>query len=291
MAIANGCAPEGPLEKDTLTIVLISDVHSSMVNVTRCVEKTAFLQLWPDFVFLTGDIANMDNKQPNDIAVVSKFEGDVAAILEEAGRVAGKVVYLPGNHDPPTLFDRDEAPSLCSSAYNIHCRRLRIAKNLVLVGFGGAPPAFRQNGIGREKVWDGYPFDNELEMKRSMRDFFSESANPARVPLLGQRKEDKGTIPRPALFCSMEDDLTLPLKPKDQIIFLSHCGPASSKTTIVEAEDGSGKIYSGSTSVEDLLCHRDNPSRAVVCIHGHTHASRGQAKVADVPVVNPGSLK
>mmetsp|Transcript_47760 Transcript_47760/g.123884 ORF Transcript_47760/g.123884 Transcript_47760/m.123884 type:complete len:174 (+) Transcript_47760:647-1168(+) len=144
-------------------------------------------------------------------------------------------------------------------------------------------------------------------MKRSMRDFFSESANPARVPLLGvgniacfslfclkcykQRKEDKGTIPRPALFCSMEDDLTLPLKPKDQIIFLSHCGPASSKTTIVEAEDGSGKIYSGSTSVEDLLCHRDNPSRAVVCIHGHTHASRGQAKVADVPVVNPGSLK
>mmetsp|Transcript_47746 Transcript_47746/g.123835 ORF Transcript_47746/g.123835 Transcript_47746/m.123835 type:complete len:92 (+) Transcript_47746:60-335(+) len=79
MAIANGCAPEGPLEKDTLTIVLISDVHSSMVNVTRCVEKTAFLQLWPDFVFLTGDIANMDNKQPNDIAVVSKFEGDVAA--------------------------------------------------------------------------------------------------------------------------------------------------------------------------------------------------------------------
>eukprot|EP00494_Astrolonche_serrata_P005525 UN05541 len=72
---------------------------------------------------------------------------------------------------------------------------------------------------------------------------------------------------------------------KDQIVFMTHVGPFSSRTTIVEKDT---TIMSGSKTIDNII--EKHKSKIVCNIHGHVHDSPGCSFISTCPIINPGSL-
>lgn len=63
-------------------------------------------------------------------------------------------------HD--TLSHFTKPPSLPGSIdypLNVHSRKVQIAPNLILLGFGGSVPGF----VDGKKVWEGFPFTSDKQ--------------------------------------------------------------------------------------------------------------------------------
>ena len=71
-------------------------------------------------------------------AKYSASEGDMSAVLSALENIHCRVVYVPGVHDPSsTILSRDDQPlpRLTPQSCNLHGRCLRVAPELVLVGY------------------------------------------------------------------------------------------------------------------------------------------------------------
>ncbi|ORZ39755.1 hypothetical protein BCR44DRAFT_1425583 [Catenaria anguillulae PL171] len=93
----------------------------------------------------------------------------------------------------------------------------------------------------------------------------------------------------------------------DQVVFLTHSGPATSATTLIRTDvtepDPIWKFYhhvnSGSPSFLDILRTPPKPTSGTpvtrplipLVLHGHSHWSRGVHRINASTVVNPGSFK
>jgi len=47
------------------------------------------------------------------------------------------LIYLPGNHDPETLFKVEESPKITENSINLHLKSEIIKDDLLLVGISG----------------------------------------------------------------------------------------------------------------------------------------------------------
>lgn len=52
-----------------------------------------------------------------------------------------KVLYVPGGNDSRELFEKDKAMDAEAKSVNVHKDTYELAKDLLLVGLGGAVPA------------------------------------------------------------------------------------------------------------------------------------------------------
>ena len=105
-----------------------------------------------DYVFVSGDIANM----PNNTEVADRQETETALTdLENLFKIdiepfAKQLVYIPGNHDPIELFGRGETkkPVLSTDPNaNIHMGLMRLRDDLVVIGLGGSTQNHVQKGL------------------------------------------------------------------------------------------------------------------------------------------------
>ena len=83
--------------------------------------------------------------------------------MNELEGFADDLLYIPGNHDPSTLFneDRSKLPILGSNPNgNIHRGIYKLMDNLIVVGLGGCVQDFvQENGVGELKpCWAPYPY-------------------------------------------------------------------------------------------------------------------------------------
>ena len=87
-----------------------------------------------------------NNKDEPDPEEDSLSEGRIQTLfMNELERYANELIYIPGNHDPSTLFKepRDERPLLCSNVEgNIHKSAIKLRENLVIIGLGGCVQDF-----------------------------------------------------------------------------------------------------------------------------------------------------
>jgi len=51
--------------------------------------------------------------------------------------ICPKLIYVPGNHDPHTLFNLEESPKITENSINLHLKSEIIKDDLLLVGVGG----------------------------------------------------------------------------------------------------------------------------------------------------------
>ena len=61
--------------------------------------------------------------------------------MNELEGFADDLLYIPGNHDPITLFNKDKnkLPILSSNLDgNLHMAAMKLRENLIIIGLGGS---------------------------------------------------------------------------------------------------------------------------------------------------------
>ena len=183
--------------------------------------------------------------------------------------ICPNLIYVPGNHDPETLFKVDESPKITENSINLHLKSHIIKDDLLLVGVGGCTCAVSSkeefyhsyHDLDTKKIiWKGYPYiDN------------NDSPNYEKSDEM--LKKDLNKID------SVVDNH------KGNVLVLSHVGPFTSNTANAYED---GLIYSGSQSLNDFLLKYEN--KIIGNVHGHTHDGQGMGKVHKIKICNPGAI-
>jgi len=145
-----------------------------------------------------------------------------------------RVVFIPGNHDPELLFQQ---AGDTGDYINAHFKFIEVAPGLFITGFGGSVPGYLVNDK-KEPAFLGYPFNTEADVEKALTSFTSQFDE------------------------SMKNN---------QFIFLSHCGPMKSPTSILWSFGQ--EIDTGSSTLDKMLT--DHSENMVVYMHGHSHTGAG----------------
>lgn len=115
-------------EKSSFTFILISDLHMNHKKLEKLKSwYFSFLEEKIDFVFALGDFDNLKNPCSRQDQIDS--EARISNILCFLEFFACPIIYLPGNHDPDTLFQIEEEinptelKKLTQHSVNLHKRK------------------------------------------------------------------------------------------------------------------------------------------------------------------------
>eukprot|EP01091_Cochliopodium_minus_P003838 TRINITY_DN13792_c0_g1_i1.p1 TRINITY_DN13792_c0_g1~~TRINITY_DN13792_c0_g1_i1.p1 ORF type:complete len:296 (-),score=89.41 TRINITY_DN13792_c0_g1_i1:89-976(-) len=251
------------IDKEEITILLTTDVHSAWENIDLLKKEIEIKHKDKkiDVIFITGDLSNYPGKLDKEQkqSDIEKSESEIDRVLKEHETICPKIFYLGGNHDPLSTMvdDTEKLKKLGNTSVNIHNSVLtNFAPNLILCGYGGAGPGLVDDKV----VWQGFPFAKD--------DDISVGYNK----LINEREELKD------------------LKKEDSVIFLTHCGPMSSSTS-VHHKIGKQTVQSGSKSLDNLIRTQKVQDNVFINIHGHTHSGVGFNKIGSVGIINAGPLQ
>lgn len=111
-------------------ILIVSDIHGNVQEledlrqyIARDEDEVPGERIpVPDLVLCCGDLTNYVNAMKDDEAETAKAEAEVSQVLRTLENICGRVVYVPGNHEPPCCF-ASEPPSLSQMAVNAHMKQ------------------------------------------------------------------------------------------------------------------------------------------------------------------------
>ena len=224
-----------PEDVSRLKVLLIGDIHSQLRNIEMLVDELVLLA--GDLVSIPGvDLAGWTQSGVAS-ARSAAWLPTIAAELKLLQQLvpADKLYWVPGNHDPPQLFDADN-----KIQGNMHGRSAIIADGLRLVGWGGATRAVQRDTLSQaERVsWDGFPWLTEQAAANSLSE------------LSGLTVEG------------------------EQQLMLTHCGPRGSGTTSIQRDAEAYPIESGSTSLQTLVKAHAETLVGVLHGHTHVAGGR-----------------
>eukprot|EP01083_Nonionella_stella_P141479 436013_1 len=234
-----------------LRILITSDIHKATGNISKLGEWLKKRKIGVNWLFSPGDFLNMSSEDQTQTEERNRGEKEIAGLLSELANINSPVFYLPGNHDPISLFQKD-ATSLGENSINMHNSVVELCDGLHLSGFGGSVPAY-QDG---KYLWEGYPYTSEQQLEEE--------------------------------YSELSDKIEK-LNPSN-LIFMTHVGPANSGTTLDRSYTGEPEVTSGSETFFNAISSKEMQARTLFYVHGHTHFAPGQCWIGKVPVINPGSL-
>ena len=248
------------VEKTEIKIIFLTDYHMKKENVEK-------LKAWylsepvqdVSLVIVGGDFDNLNDQSFSKEAENDESEARISSFLNFLEFFGCKIYYVPGNHDPPTMFSSDDFPSkrrsLTQNSFNSHKMVYKLGTNLSIVGVGGSIPALKKDTKtgDTENLWIGYPYPKDGDMEGDLEEV--------------QRLIDASN--------------------GHQILFLSHNGPDASSTAIYEYSEDT-IINAGSGSLTKFILK--NKDRLLINLHGHVHPAQGMAKIELVPIINGGAF-
>ena len=217
-------------------------MHLNLERTTKLVEWVVAEAQEFDFILLTGDIISLTQEEHGLASCAAAAEGSTSSVLSALESIQSKVIYIPGNHDHSSLFlPAPQRPHLTVFSRNIHASSIRVAHDLILLGFGGSCPATKAG----EECWTGVPYASQAA--------FSEAFAAA----AGQWQQD--------------------VRAGDSVLLCTHVGPHCSATATVHNFAPLDTISSGGDAVSRHIQHmqRTHPRQLLANIHGHTHDARG----------------
>ena len=203
-------------------------------------------------------------------------EGDMSAVISALENIQCRVAYVPGNRDPATTAPNPpavgEAPSapprLTPHSCNVHRRCLRLAPDLILVGFGGGHRTSTDADVDAKADADAALHD----ALAALLDLDAAAASAAPPP--------------PAGASRLGLDRVLP---GDAVVLLTFAAAATEPGPA--AAGAAAAPANGSAGLAALLRHP--AAQARVCLHAHSGAGAGSGRLGSaglIPVVDPGSL-
>ena len=109
----------------TLSILLVSDIHedlNSLDELANFCKKSSYV---PDYIFNLGDIITIPDGQQDDPKIGAEKEKLITQILSKLEKISENVLYIPGNHDPKSLYSQ-EPPQLTEKSKNLHMKNVKI---------------------------------------------------------------------------------------------------------------------------------------------------------------------
>ena len=250
-------------------ILIISDIHMKTESVLKLLDwnrdnnKTKF-----DMILITGDFDNLTQyKKVADLPEYIESEKRIQILIELLKVFNCPVYIIPGNHDPYSMFDTEISGRVLRrflqsgvvvggfKIENMHKKKLYLSDRLVLIGHGGAVPAYDDPESTKNFKWAGFPYDNEIELEQ---DFLE-------TKKLIEEETNKGNT----------------------IILMTHVGPKMSQTSVAYYNQDD-IVYAGSSYMDSIL--KNYTSNILLFAHGHTHVGSGFKNFDSTTVLNAGSL-
>jgi Icc-related predicted phosphoesterase len=256
-----------------LNFLVVTDIHKSLPYIEKLKEWQMETKHMFDYVFCLGDILNLKEEDQKNDEIVFKSEGELSSIINYLENICLNVLYIPGNHEPHTLF-RKCPPKLTVKSQNIHKCFYQITKDLYVFGFGGSVPTILSKfnvdqtclftDITNDILWEGYPFIGDYD---SADNAFKTEFMEAWSSGLEEIKNERGTLEG------------------IKFILLTHNGPFYSNTSVLNYKNRFS--YMGSKFLNNFI---NNSTDILADLHGHTHDGKGLCKVNNVEVINAGPL-
>ncbi|KAJ4460168.1 hypothetical protein PAPYR_3556 [Paratrimastix pyriformis] len=193
-----------PLVEDLSTIrfIIVSDIHEqfqyrllvSLAIYIVSLRLVPLLSQWvqnhrayPDFIICLGDVVTLPHPEKATVDQITEAESRVSTALFGLETIGQRVVFIPGNHDPPATV-LPNPPSYSAGTVISHMTAVRLLPDLVLACIGGSIPGYRN----KEPCWDSFPWDSEHAFRQALlaSPFYSLFA-PRRADMLQQHR---GTI-------------------------------------------------------------------------------------------------
>mmetsp|Transcript_13890 Transcript_13890/g.23033 ORF Transcript_13890/g.23033 Transcript_13890/m.23033 type:complete len:374 (-) Transcript_13890:77-1198(-) len=262
--IIAGSQRVGDVHIEALRILIVSDIHDDESSILR-------LRTWLvgnrmldkiDLVVCSGDLSTMPATEnaARDHGVQQEYEARANRVLHALAGFDKPVYFVPGNHDPLSLFNKSEAmESAPQAVHNMHGRVSVLSPGLLLMGWGGSSDAIENGQI----VWAGFPLP-ESDTARGHQQLFEAAQGHS------------------------------------SLLVLSHSGPSGVGTSIVSATEPNDlcvagmrvhPIDAGSPALRSTLSSASAQQRIAVVLHGHAHAAVGTSRLGRVAIVNVGSLR
>ena len=250
-------------KRKSLKCLLVSDIHQNFDFLSQVKQWITSSNQTFDLVICSGDTCNWN---VGDSVQKEREEVDNGVqILKELASITGKVLFIPGNHDPPFFYE----PTQDDSLINLHRTSYKIDEGLYITGFGGATPGFKTGeklltdypfySSNFEVAWPGYPYNANFEE--------SEAAY----------EED---------FTSYWTEIKTKAEENASFLLVTHQGPFFSSTTLMVKDNK--YIYSGTKFLWKFLF--SGKENIVLNVHGHSHDALGRISLGVNYIVNPGSV-
>ena len=256
-----------------ISFLIISDTHE---NLSQVKALTTYLHNNPkkiDYVIHCGDIVTVPDNQQNLIQSHYRYEPLIKEILLELETLNAQLIYVPGNHEPSSLFKGENSPAITPTSINLHSNIFKLSDDLYMIGVGGSIPIL----IGENYEIKQMPF-SDLKRQNVLWEGF-----PSNFP-----GEDNYIKSDDMLNLYLENALNKvkEINPNAQIILLSHIGPLYTWTNVTVYKRKN--LFLGSEKIGNLLMEDKN---IFVNFHGHSHTAKGVVHLGEGQIVmNPGDL-
>ena len=255
-------------EQTEFNILLVSDIHEQKDQLEKLVKLCKATNYKPDYIISTGDHVTLSQGGKGDVEVIKKAEQTIKELIETLEVLCDKVIYIPGNHDPSTMFS-DTPPSLTEKSTNLHKKSFNLASDLVLLGVGGSI----SNPYSDEKDYHKYQITDYDKIAWKSYPYIDDVKHPHFKPA------DE------AFGKALDEAFSILPQYNSKVILLTHNGPFTSHTANAIYEGRT--VYSGSMEMDKFLVN--NVNKIIANIHGHTHKGKGMAKVFTTDIINVGN--
>ena len=124
----------------TLHLLIVSNLNGKLVNLYRMKNYIREHPRFIDYAVCLGNMGHLtaeDKKSPEKQA---KVEGEISTILDYIENLGCKILYIPADKDPDSLYENteDKRPKLTVNSHNIHKSTYKLAEGLVICGIGGS---------------------------------------------------------------------------------------------------------------------------------------------------------
>ena len=258
-------------QSDNLFILLISDIHESTTNLQKAIDYCKSKKFKFDYIFCLGDMVSIDQGEQDDKTICNRKEKEIQSMFInlETLPIKNNLIYLPGNHDPSTLYS-DSPPQFTYNSINLHLKSLKIKDDLLLVGCGGSTCAISSD----ETLYHSYQNLDTKNIIRGGYPYIDNMTNPNYEKSDELLKNDLNKLDN--IINEFNGD----------ILLITHMGPFTLNTSNQYLDN---KVtYSGSQSLNDFILKYEN--KIIGNIHGHSHKGVGMGKLHNIKIFNPGCL-
>jgi Icc-related predicted phosphoesterase len=163
---------------------------------------------------------------------VQEGENEVKTVVDTILGLEKPTFFIPGNHDPVTMFTHPSYARAVPRAggLNLHGQMLTLCPGLVIIAFGGSHPAFQDD----KQKWNGFPYLSHEEIDKALTAYIN----------LALEKVGE----------------------EEQVILMTHVGPASTNTSWDTRDTFASPIYTGSKALDTIL--KENQEKILCNIHG-----------------------
>ena len=129
---------------DSLTIAVLNDIHLNMDLIEKLKKYWFLRRISVDYLIVCGDLVNISISEQENAEIVDESFKKCHEIIKELEKLCVHVLFVPGNHDPTTLFNNtmSHPVRLTKKSVNLHRVVYHLRQNLVIVGCGGSIPQY-----------------------------------------------------------------------------------------------------------------------------------------------------